>query len=62
MSTDWNPDDEKLTRVETWEDLQGITVTLPFKPNAAYDPEFPYTNYDKNCAAQNPHAIIYGFY
>ena len=62
MSTDWNPDEEKLTKVETWENRQGIMVTLPFKPNAAYDPEFPYANYNKDCAAENPRAVIYGFY
>jgi hypothetical protein len=61
-STDWDPGNEKLTKVETWEDLQGITVTLPFKPNAAYDPEFPYAYYHDTLAAQNPRAIIYGFY
>lgn len=61
-SSDWDPDDPKLTKVETWEDLQGITVTLPFKPNAAYDPEFPHAYYHDTLAAQNPRAIIYGFY
>lgn len=50
------------TVVETWENLQGITVTLPFKPNAKYDSEFPYENYHKDCIGFNPYAIIYGFY
>lgn len=62
VSTDWDPGSEKLTKVEPWENLQGITVTLPFKPNGAYDPDFPYANYNADCAAQNPHAVIYGFY
>ena len=62
VSTDWDPGSEKLTKVEPWENLQGITVTLPFKPNGAYDPEFPHANYNADCAVQNPHAVIYGFY
>lgn len=51
-----------MTVIETWEDLQGITVTLPFKPNAKADPEFPHEYYSKDCIKFNPHAVIYGFY
>ena len=53
---------EDITKVETWEDRQGITVTLPFKPNAKPDPEFPYTSYNKDDALFNPRAVMYGFY
>ena len=48
--------------VETWENMQGITVILPFKPNAKADPEYPYENYNDACVEFNPHAVIYGFY
>ena len=51
-----------LTQIYTWGDFQGITVTLPFKPNAKHDPEFPDAFYREELAAMNPQAIIYGFY
>ena len=50
------------TMVETWENMQGITVILPFKPNAKADPEYPYEGYWGDCVKFNPHAVIYGFY
>lgn len=52
---------EDVTTIETWADLQGITVTLPFKPNAKADPEFPHAYYYSNCVEFNPCAVIYGF-
>jgi len=52
----------RLTKIETWEDRQGITVTLPFKPNNKPDPDFPHEPYDENYIGRNPRAIVYGFY
>ena len=51
-----------MTMVETWVDMQGITVTVPFKPNRKYDPEFPHASYIDDCVEFNPHTVIYGFY
>lgn len=52
-----------ISNIEIWDSLQGITVTLPFRPNSTPDPEFPTLPYDENMAKYgNPRYVIYGFY
>ena len=57
------PEATYLSNIEIWDSLQGITVTLPFKPNSTPDPEFPGDQYVEEFAKYgNPLYVTYGFY